>query len=417
MKVLWFEISTPSKYKDKKGVLGGWQDSLEEIVSKSNDIELYIAFESNNRNDCVRKINGVTYIPLYIHYSFYERRKKAFSWKVNEIKVIKKGIEIIHQYNPDIIHVFGNEWPFGMLARYTKIPLVVHIQGSIIPYFNAEFPPKYNECTLFFNANFNIRTYWNLIKYHYNIRSRLKMEKRVWLNVSHYMGRTAWDKSLVNILHPLASYHCVNEALRPIFLSTNKRWVLNKENKIKLFSIGCSTLYKGIDVMLKTANILKNLGIDFEWNIAGCMPKHLCRVVEKKEKLRYSDCNINIMGFLQPEKMIDIMCSSTLYVHTSYIDNSPNSICEAQYLGMPVITTMVGGIPSLVRNGIDGDLIPANDPWQLANAIIELTKDYNRMLLYSNNSRTSAMNRHNTHNILNQLLTCYRDIIDNTKSN
>ena len=73
------------------------------------------------------------------------------------------------------------------------------------------------------------------------------------------------------------------------------------------------------------------------------------------------------------------MCQSTMYVHTAYIENSPNSICEAQIIGMPIISTMVGGIATLVRNGIDGDLLPANDPWLLANAIVELSKDKDRM--------------------------------------
>ena len=47
MKVLWFEITTPSHYKDDGAVLAGWQDSLEAIVAERNDIDLYIAFEAN----------------------------------------------------------------------------------------------------------------------------------------------------------------------------------------------------------------------------------------------------------------------------------------------------------------------------------------------------------------------------------
>ena len=105
------------------------------------------------------------------------------------------------------------------------------------------------------------------------------------------------------------------------------------------------------------------------------------------------------------------MCNSTMYVHTAYIENSPNSICEAQLVGMPIVSTMVGGISTLVRNGEEGDLLPANDPWQIANAIIELSKDNERMMLYSKNSRQHALERHNPEKIMNQLLKCYKDLV------
>ena len=96
---------------------------------------------------------------------------------------------------------------------------------------------------------------------------------------------------------------------------------------------------------------------------------------------------------------------------TAYIENSPNSICEAQMIGMPIISTMVGGVATLVRNGVEGDLLPANDPWQLANAIVELAKDQSRMKSYSEHSRQHALERHNPDHILEQLLECYEDLI------
>ena len=108
-------------------------------------------------------------------------------------------------------------------------------------------------------------------------------------------------------------------------------------------------------------------------------------------------------------------CRPSLFLYHAcsycYIENSPNAICEAQYLGVPVISTMVGGIASLVRNGKDGKLVAANDPWQLANAIIELVNDPERMRFYSKNTMLFAQNRHNPRNIIEQLLTCYKEIL------
>ena len=75
---------------------------------------------------------------------------------------------------------------------------------------------------------------------------------------------------------------------------------------------------------------------------------------------------------------------------------------------------MVGGISSLVRDKVDGVLVPANDPWQMANAIVELANDKDRMLWYSENTRQLALQRHSGENILKELLLCYRDLLKDT---
>lgn len=101
------------------------------------------------------------------------------------------------------------------------------------------------------------------------------------------------------------------------------------------------------------------------------------------------------------------------YLRFPYAENSPNSICEAQFLGVPVISTMVGGISSLIRNKIDGELVPANDPWQLAYKIISLSNDVNKLIQYSKNSLEHSRKRHDPNRIITQLLNCYQDVLIN----
>ena len=175
MKVLWFEISTPSRYKSTGKVTAGWQDALENIVLNCKDIQLYIAFESTTDSE-EKVIDGITYIPMLTHYSFIERKVGQHTWKINERKVIEAGRKVIEQYQPDVIHVFGNEWPFGLLAQYTNIPLVVHIQGSIIPYNNALYPPRYNGYTFVQAAGLNLRKDWHRLCGYDKDKSRLDLE-------------------------------------------------------------------------------------------------------------------------------------------------------------------------------------------------------------------------------------------------
>lgn len=163
--------------------------------------------------------------------------------------------------------------------------------------------------------------------------------------------------------------------------------------------------------MLKTAHVLKSMGVDFEWKIAGAMDKYNLRVIEEKEQMKFRENNIEILGFTQADEVLNLLCNSSLYIHTAYIENSPNSICEAQLIGIPVIATYVGGIPSLVSNNEDGILVPANDPWQMANEIVTLFTDKSRMEIFSKKARTKALQRHDPNNIFQQLLHCYNSII------
>lgn len=409
MKVLWFEVSTPSGYIDRGRVIGGWQDSLEQIVKRHREIELYVAFEASVGSK-EKHVDGVTYVPLSTSYSFLERQIGNFTWKVNEKKLIPQCIDVVRKIQPDIIHVFGCEWPFGLIAEHTNIPVVIHIQGSIIPYNNALYAPRYNGYTAVRAAGFNLRKQFHLWQNRKKNTTRLNMEKRIWQCVNNYMGRTDWDFALTKTLKPKANYFHVDEALRPVFLSSETQWKVPIDKKIKLITTGIHNFWKGPDMLLKTAHVLKTIGVDFEWYVAGTMQSEIKEIVESKEHLRYADNNVTFIGFTTPDRLCNILCSSTMYVHTAYIENSPNSICEAQILGVPVVSTNVGGISTLVRNGIDGILVPANDPWQMAYNIISLAKDKQRMQQMSKSTREFALKRHNPENIFKQLMLCYASL-------
>lgn len=411
MKVLWFEVTVPSAYKTGGIPIGGWQDSLERIVRTIPDIELTIAFVSEEYS-VEKVIEGVTYVPICVHWSLIDRVIYPH-WDVFVRKVLPKAILIVEKYEPDLIQIFGTEWPFGQIAAFIDIPIVVHIMGAIVPYNNANNPPGYSFWDHLYGSKMSPFKLYGLYMSERDNKNWEQWERRTWQLVNNFMGRTHWDESLSRVLHPGRNYYHVEEALRSIFLTTKKKWEIPTDGKIKLVSIGCSSFWKGPDMILKVANILRNIGIDFDWYVVGAMSSSIKQIVERKQKQRFEDNHIIILGFKQPRDLVDILCSSTMYVHPAYIENSPNSICEAQCLGVPVVSTNVGGISSLVRHGVDGLLIPANDPWQMADAIVELSKDKKRMALYSINSQRFALARHNDEHIKSQLINCYNKLLCN----
>lgn len=409
MKVLWFSASVPSRYTDGKKYLAGWQDSLEQLVRSRKDIELAVAFPVSVAAEH-KEVDGVWYYPIYAPLSRFNKFKSRFSAYIQINKQIEMGKKIIENYSPDIIQVFGTEFGFGLLAKHTEIPVVVHILGAMIPYDNAKFPPGYNNYTYFKAVKGNLFRWLNnyvICKFR---DSRVVMEGEVWKQVKYYMGRTDWDKAVSSVLCPGRYYYHVDEALRPDFLSKKYQWTPPCDGKLRIVSTGCGTLWKGLDMMLKTAKILKEMNVEFEWNVCGRMPNDHRQIVEYHEHTTFKEAGINLLGMTPPDKLAELLAISTLYVHTSYIDNSPNSICEAQCIGIPVISTNVGGISSLVANGVDGILVPANDPYQMAYNIVTISKDERKMKTFSENAKLKALERHNPDIIIAQLYDCYNQI-------
>lgn len=409
MKVLWFEpIGQPSRYNKDVNFGGSWEDSLERIIRSVPSVELFIAFVSDTYDE-VKVIDGVTYIPILLKLSKYVKKSCKYWQKYSDI-FLPKALNIVKQYQPDVIQVFGTEWPIGQIAKYTETPVVAHIQGAMIPYCNAKYPPGVSVYDEVLNTRFNPKRLLGLYIRTKNDKVRKELERDTWHAVSYYMGRTKWDYALANVLHPDCHYYHVEEAIRSEFLDyvPKEKQILHK---LRLVTIGYHLL-KGPDMMLKTAHILKNMGVDFEWIVVGPADLNIINFIESKVGLKYSDCKIRFVGRQNASNLKAILEDATIYVHCAYIENSPNSICEAQIMGLPVVSTDVGGISTLVRDEIDGILVPANDPWQMAFAISELNKDRVNAISMGRMGRETVLLRHNDERIKKQLILAYRNMID-----
>ncbi len=414
MKVLWFEITEPSGYSQNDNLVCGWQDALENILSKQEDIELSIAFESSKFDKPLTK-GRINYFPLYLPKNLFNKVKSKFSWTYNSKRLISKMLGVIKEVKPDIIHIFGTEWPFGLVAKHTNIPTVIHIQGSIAECNKYTYPKKYSFINEAWASLPNILLASEILLKPIKDASRLSMEKKIWKANQNYMGRTQWDKNLSLSMNPHRNYFHVNEALRKEFIKTQYKWKFQNKGNISLISNGCGSFWKGPNILLKTAQLLKKRGLQFNWFVIGEMLPHLKPLIEKKEQTTFEENNVYFLGKQTAKQIQERMCNATFFIHCSYIDNSPNAICEAQCIGIPIISTNVGGIPSLIQDYKTGFLVPPNDPEKIAEKIIALHKDESTLTRISSESSIVAQERHNEKKILDDLLNCYRTILSKRK--
>jgi len=100
--------------------------------------------------------------------------------------------------------------------------------------------------------------------------------------------------------------------------------------------------------------------------------------------------SVKITGVLKKEDWHKLSEDSDIFINTTNIDNTPVSVMESMALGLPVVSTNVGGLPYLIENNIDGLLVNKNDAELMCNAVIYLLTHKDVALRIANKARIRA---------------------------
>jgi glycosyltransferase involved in cell wall biosynthesis len=394
---------------------GGWVSSLQRLLEADGNIELGIAYITNNEEK-IERFGNTTYYPIKgkklsrlqkigKYYGGYKKHED--SDYVMELQVV------INNFKPDVIHLFGLENSLATIIGNTSVPLVVHFQGLLGPIDNAFFPQAINKWSFLFpitKREWLARNGYIFAKN--SMHERSKREVELFSKLKYCMGRTQWDCQLATLLASTARYYHVDEVLRESFYVHKGEWEYKPSETLVISSTLSDTIYKGLDFILKTASLLKqHTDIKFEWNVVGIgEDAMLVRFFERALHLKSANLNINYLGVLDETALCNVLLNSSVYVHPSYIDNSPNSVCEAQMLGLPLMGTYVGGVPTLIDNGRTGILVPSNAPYELAWHIMQIATEPQPYLRMAKEGCKCAIARHDKKKILQDLRETYQDV-------
>jgi len=399
MRILWF-TGNPGRYEtdcgQKARVDGSWIACLQTALQKRGTAQLALAFIHPEGKKKV-EINGTTYYlmkkaSLPLRFSRVQQERdytKQMAWAINDFK-------------PDIIQIFGTETVMGLACRFTSVPIVIHIQGWMHPIYDAWYPPGYNVAKDKIKAILNPQ---KLLGQLY-LSNALLWEKEACSKAHFFMGRTAWDKMVCNLMAPDACYFYCSELLRRPFYEC-KKWHYDENRPMYVVSIINDATYKGADVILRTAALLKKEH-SFKWIVCGVNDVEWA---ERLTNIKADEVNVMCVGSQPSEKLIEHLQECTCYVHLSYIENSPNSVCEAQLIGVPVVAANVGGMSTLVEDGVTGLLVPANDAYAACTKIKKLQQNPLLATQLGAQAAAQAEKRHDEQNIVDSLQDVYTSIL------
>ncbi|WP_423998830.1 glycosyltransferase family 4 protein [Maribacter sp. IgM3_T14_3] len=395
--------------KLEKSYVGGWVNGLANNIKTRDSIQLHIATAYQVESIKQFHANKISFhlLPsMKSNQDYDEGLEKEWQTLITELK-------------PDVIHIHGTEYAHG-LALMNSCPeqkYVISIQGLVsvyVKYYLANLPFSTILKNISFRDIVRFDTIWQGKS---NYKKRGKFEMQYLSKTKNVMGRTDWDYAHAKKINHNIKYHFCNETLRNSFY-TPPKWDFNLIKQNSIFLSQSSYPIKGLHQMLEALSIVKNYNSKVILNIAG--ENILARSNYKitgfakiiKELITKYDLkeNVNFLGILNEHQMKDQYLKSHIFVCPSSIENSPNSLGEAQILGVPSIASYVGGNHNLVNSGHDGFLYRFEEPVILAQLIIKLFNNRKLCERISANAIVSGELRHNREINVNRNLEIYNDI-------
>ncbi|MCF6132658.1 glycosyltransferase family 4 protein [Flavobacterium wongokense] len=105
-----------------------------------------------------------------------------------------------------------------------------------------------------------------------------------------------------------------------------------------------------------------------------------------------NNVDVTFTGKLSKEDWIELSKDYNVFINTTHFDNTPISVIEAMALGLPVVSTNVGGIPYLLQHNDNALLVNDNDVEDMSNQIKRLINESNLAQSLSEKGKASVKN-------------------------
>lgn len=433
MRVLWVcNIMLPviartlgRECSNKEGWLTGLMEALLAVDyqnAQAPRVELGVAFPVSPKEELLKGEAGQVR-----YYGFRENTGKP---EVYENGLEQDMQEILQDFQPDILHCFGTEYPHTLAAvRAFGRPQssLIGIQGLCAVYaeaYMANIPVRLRNITTFRD--------WlkrdNMLRQQEKFRLRGKWEQEAVRLTGHVAGRTDWDRRWTTEWNPQVRYHLLQETLRPCFYEGE--WKYDNCRRHSIFMSQGDYPIKGLHYMLDALASIRDQYPDVHLYVAGnCLlrtgplaPLRISgygKLLEAQMKKYELAEHVTFLGSQDGEQMKEQYLRCNAYVCVSSIENSPNSLGEAMLLGVPVVAGLVGGVGSMIRPQ-EGWLFPGFSGEEdgemqrisqdLRQQVMEVFALGEQVTERTQKAREHARQTHDGKKNLGQLLELYREL-------
>ena len=289
---------------------------------------------------------------------------------------------ILIKIKPDVVnlHYVGDTALYVLLAcKILNMKLMVNLHGSDIDRFhNRFFFPRLLTKQTLCRANLVVANSLDILTKATVIEPSIKSKSRV---IGNGIDLSDFEKG--------AKYN------------HHKEYILNVANFVE---------NKGQDVLIAAFARIHKLYPDIDLIMVGeDNNKNSC--IELSQKLGIREV-INFMGRIDKEKIPSIMAGASLFVLSSRKEAFGIVILEAMASQKPIVATSVGGVPDIIKSGMNGILVAPDDPEQLAEGILTLLNNKSFADTLAKKAFEDVVNKYMWSKVVSEYINEYNKLIE-----
>jgi len=181
-------------------------------------------------------------------------------------------------------------------------------------------------------------------------------------------------------------------------------------NELTAITVSRLSPEKDLVTMLEAVKFVIDQIPEFRLMIVGDGPER--EVLEQKTTALKLESHVTFLG--ERNDIPDLLSQAGFYVSSSLTEGISLTLLEAMSVGLPVVTTSVGGNPEIVEEPDTGILVPSADASKLANAIIRMCQQQNEWQQLGRNARNRVEQNFNIRSMIKEYESVYRYILTPT---
>lgn len=164
---------------------------------------------------------------------------------------------------------------------------------------------------------------------------------------------------------------------------------------------------KGLEYLIKAANRLT----DVEFAIAGGIQDHnyFRELQDIKSNLEVE--NVKFLGYVPQKDLKNLFFASDVFILPSLSETLPLVILEAMAAGLPIVSTLVGGISSLIQEKRNGFLVPPADVQSLTEGIKKIFYDPDLAEQMGKINRKTVKHKYTWQKIASETINLYSKLV------
>ena len=333
----------------------------------------------------------------------------------------REGIHVYHYPVLGLAERVGLPYPIPLFKTYRIFEDVirkcdlVHAHGH--PYISShvacKIAKKYKKPLILTQHNtfIDFQSWLNMIEY---LNDRivgsmvLKDADRI-ITVSRktmeYVLKLGADKSKTSVI-----YNGVDQKFHPMNKRKSRHKLGLPEDKILILTVRRLVCKNGLDTLLDSASLLARDYPNLLFIVIGNGPDRKF-MINRIRQLGIED-SVRLAGFVS-EKLLPPYYNAADYfvIPSSSGEGLPMVLLEAMACGLPVIATTVGGMPEIIKDMVNGVLVPPRNKEALAQAISRLLSLKKESQTIGMESRKTIENNFNWDKNVRQLVEIYEDFI------